>query len=175
MPTWYLQKTLTSAGNSFGFSGTNIQFNFDPILTKVEEKITKKYVGDILRPYNTSNMATKPSTNILVDTKQMQWDWTITGVLTNDTGNLSGVSPTTVSTAKAKKNLLIAFAEQGLTMTWVERNSSLFYNVNIMSIDFIDEECEVNTYGGTAEETMKDNEVRIRFSMTLRKCVDRGG
>jgi hypothetical protein len=170
MTTWYLQKTLTSAGNTFGFSGTNIQFDFDTALTKVTERIAKKYGGDILRGRSRANWNLYPAINILVDLKQLTWEWTINGILCNSSGNLSGVSPTTSALAVNKKNLLIAVAEQGGTMTWVERNSSVTYTVNILSLEFPDTETEV----GTSEIYMKVGEQRIAFTMILRKGQDRG-
>jgi len=105
--------------------------------------------------------------------------------LVNDTGNLSTVNPTTTATAINKKNLLIAFAEDGGTMSFFHRNFgsnrptgtnypnniiATAENVNIVSLQFDDEETEV----GTNEVYMKNNERRISFSMVLQKGIDRG-
>jgi len=174
MPKWYLKKTLTTKGNTFGFSGTDITFDFDPTLTKVQERVSKKYAGDIQRPRSNATINNFASSNILIDLKQIKWEWTITGVLTNDSGNISGVSPSTTSTAANKKNLLIAFGEQGKTMSWVERNSSEIYSVNVISMVWDDVETEVNAYSGVAESAMKTNEQRIKFTIILRKGIDRG-
>ena len=179
MTIWYLQKTLTTNGNTFGFSGTNIQFAFDTAITKVAERIAKKYGGDVLRPYNRGNWNKQPSQNILIDLKQLTWEWTINGVLANTSGNMSSANygvavlqngSAVSDTAINKKCLLEAFAEQGGVMTWVERNSSVSYSVNIISLEFTDIETEV----GTSEVYMKPGEQRIAFTMILRKGVDRG-
>ena len=185
MTTWYLKKTLSATGNSFGFYGTNVQLDFDTALTKVTEKLDKLYKGEIPRYRSRKDWDDYSPSTILIDLKATKWTFIVTGVLVNDTGNLSTVNPTTTATAINKKNLLIAFAEDGGTMSFFHRNFggnrptgtnhpnniiATAENVNIVSLQFDDEETEV----GTNEVYMKNNERRISFSMVLQKGIDRG-
>ena len=187
MATNYLTKTLTTYGNSFGFSGT-VTIDLDPALTKITERIKGLYGAKIDRPRSKTSRNNYAPTCIIVDLKQTQHFFDIIGVLTNDTGNISGLTPTTTSTAVAKKNVLIAFKEQGGAINFYHRNfggnrptgssypdnvTATAENVFIEDMSFEDDETEVNTYGGTAEETMKENEQRIKFTMTLRRGKER--
>ena len=186
MSIYYLQKSLSITGNSFGFYGNNINFDFDPTLTKVTEKMDKLYRGEIPRYRSRKDWENFSPSTILIDLKAVKWIFILTGVLTNDTGNLTGVSPATTATAINKKNLLLAFAEQGGTCYFVHRNfggnrptgnaypnntTATAENVNIIGLQFDDEETEV----GTSEQYMKVGERRIGFQITLQKAIDRGG
>lgn len=194
MPTYYLQKTLTKTGNTLGFAGADIQFNFDPTLSKVIENINKKYAAktDIAR--DKPSYPNYPSKTLLLDVKTMEWIWTITGVLTNDSGTMTAakyngnVTQNDLAindTAINKKNLLIAFAEQGGNMKWCHRNfgetrptppdgydpATTYEPVNIISMQFEDIETEVTS--STAEDLMKLSEQRISFIIVLQRGQDR--
>jgi len=170
MVIYYIQKTLTTNGNAFGFSGTNIQLSLDSEVTKVEENIEKKYAANIQRPRSRLNWPNYASSSIIVDLKQIKWTIIVTGILTNDSGNLTGVSPSTAATAVNKKNLLIAMAEHGGSVTFKHRNNSNAETVQIISMQFTDESTEV----GSDETTiMKEGEMRLGFTITMQKGADR--
>ena len=169
MATYYLQKTLVGAGNSFGFSGTNIQIDLDSAVTKVTESLNKLYVVNLQMPQNKNTYSNAPATTYLVDLKQLKWTFEVFGELTNDTGNISGVSPATTSTAVNKMHLLEAMAEQGGQLVFGHRNNTSTETVNVVSMKFEDIETEV----GTSEVAMKENEARIHFTILLQKGQDR--
>lgn len=193
MVTYYLQKTLTQAGNTHGFAGVNIQFSFDTALTKVVEKIDKKIPATAMRGRSKPSYGSYPSLTLLVDIKNIGWSFVISGVLTNDDGNMTAAKynvdvtqtgSAVVDTAVNKKNLLIAMSEQGGSLKWFHRNfgstrpappsefeqATTYEPVNILSMEFEDVETEVG-----ADETtiMKPNEQRLRFTIVLQRGQDR--
>jgi hypothetical protein len=174
MVTYYLQKTLTAAGNNYGYYGTDVQVDLDSAVTKVTENVKKKFAGNIQYPTSRSAYNVRAPYSIIVDIKQIVHTFVITGYLTNDTTNITnlytGVAVAVTATAIAKKKALIAMAEQGGQLTFAHRNDTGTLTVNILELNFEDTETEVG-----ADETtiMKENEVRLGFTITLQKGQDR--
>lgn len=201
MPTYYLQKDLVQAGNTHGFAGTGIQFSFDTALTKIDENLDKKIAAKVLRPRSRNAYNNYPSMIILIDLKQLDWNFTVTGVLTNDSGNMTAAKYNVDVTqngsaltdiAVNKKNLLIAFMEQGGNCKWYHRNfgktrpafpggfeaATTYEPVQIISLKFEDDEAEVQKWNdaftsGTTEQEMREGEQRIKFTMVLQRGQDR--
>lgn len=190
MVTYYLQKTLTKNGNSFGFIATNYQFDFDSAMTKVTENMEKSYRAKVFRDRARNSWELFSPHQLIIDTKDIRITFTLTGILTNDDGNLSGITDkdggAVSATAVNKKNILIAMAEQGGVLTFFHRNfginrpvddnhpgnlSATGETVNIIKMQFDDEETEVTI--STAEDVMKPGEVRLRFIIVLEKGIDR--
>lgn len=170
MVTYYLQKTLTAAGNNYGYSGINVQVDLDSAVTKVTENVKKKFAGNIQYPTSRGSYAVRAPYSIIVDIKQIVHTFIITGYLTNDTANITNLSPATAGTAIAKKKVLIAMAEQGGQITFAHRNDTGTLTVQIMELSFDDTEAEV----GSDETTiMKTGETRLGFTITLQKGQDR--
>jgi hypothetical protein len=193
MVTYYLQRTLTVTGNSYGFSGTDIQFNLDTAMTKIIERLDRIYGGQIDRARSKSNRDSYAVSTIIIDLKQMRHFFDLTGTLSNSSGTMSSDKYNTTvlqngasvnDTAVNKKNLLIAFVEQGGPLYLFHRNfgsnrpTGTAYPENatattemvfITTMQFEDIETEV----GASEVYMKEGEQRISFTMTLRRGKER--
>jgi len=188
MATYYLQKTLTTNGNSFGFSCTDYQIDLDSSVKDVKEIFSIKDIF-IERPHAKSSRNSYSSNTIIIPLKKVEWTFTVTGGLTNDDGNMTTITQNgnaVANTAVNKKNVLIAMAEQGGTVLFGHRNfganrpvdanhpdnkSATAETVVIKSMEFPDVETEV----GSDETTiMKPNEERLTFTIVLRKGSERG-
>jgi len=144
---------LTTTANFYGIGGTNVEVDLSSGAIKVDENYKNEKPKAINIPKRGKKALTLDSS--YVELRRMSKTLTLTGWLTDDSGNITNTSPATTNTALNKKKTLEAMAEEGGPIRFYYRNEAFMCSID--DLKFGDEyfETSPNTTDPTNELVAK--------------------
>jgi hypothetical protein len=114
--------TISSTSNIYGVSGTNVEVNLSSGTNSIE-RTGNKTIIPLLLPTTPKNQSTSVPNRDFIDLKRVEHLFIIKGVLSDDSGNITGTS--IANSALNKAIFLLAMEEESGPMRLYYRNEAI--------------------------------------------------